>query len=87
MDAYPASEADLSARLSEMFHFDRRGYAVGPALRGAVGALLDELDASARARGEVDIVTNRGGVLVGSYEGIDDCSVEDIVDTCTQHWF
>lgn len=70
MDRYPTKPAELPERLSEMFHFDRRGYIIGLYLQEAIIPLLDELDPSVRDR--VDTVVNRGGVMVGYFCGGDD---------------
>lgn len=67
MDYYPTPEAELPERLSEMFHFDRRGYIVGKPLQKAIIPLLDQLDESAREEGSVDTVANIGGVLTGYF--------------------
>jgi shikimate 5-dehydrogenase len=68
MDNYPTKEQELPERLSEMFHFDRRGYIVGKALSKAIISLLDHLDASAAGEGRVDVVVNTGGIMTG-YSG------------------
>ena len=60
MDKYATTEENLPERLSEMFHFDRRGYIVAPKLQEAIVPLLD--DASAE---RVDTVWNDGGILHG----------------------
>ncbi len=64
MNLYPTTRANLPERLSEMFHFDRRGYIVGKDLARAIIPLLDSVDAAARRRG-VTWVENEGGVLMG----------------------
>ncbi|MCB9808422.1 hypothetical protein H6770_04170 [Candidatus Peribacteria bacterium] len=70
MDSYPTKEEELPERLSEMFHFDRRGYIVGKSLQKAIIPLLDSLDSSV-GEGSVDTVTNTDGVLNGSWTGGD----------------
>ncbi len=78
MDYYPTKAGNLPERLSEMFHFDRRGYIVGKSLQEAIIPLLDRLDASASeeaplrfgssaGQGSVDTVMNERGVLVGHF--------------------
>lgn len=67
MDSYPTQKEELPERLSEMFHFDRRGYIVGKPLQEAVIPLLDAVDPSAREEGSVDTVVNDNGVLTGHY--------------------
>ncbi|PIR53411.1 hypothetical protein COU76_01180 [Candidatus Peregrinibacteria bacterium CG10_big_fil_rev_8_21_14_0_10_49_10] len=62
-DRYPTKEDHLPERLSEMFHFDRRAYIIGPKLQHPILPLLDVLDASAKQK--VNMVLNRGGVLTG----------------------
>jgi len=64
MDIYPTPKKNLPERLSEMFHFDRRGYIVGKDLSKAITALLDIVEPEARRRG-VAWVENRKGVLIG----------------------
>jgi len=64
---YPATIQTLPERLSEMFHFDRRLYAVDPALQSEVMKLLDEVSTEAIKQGRVNLVRNRGGVLQGHY--------------------
>jgi shikimate 5-dehydrogenase len=64
INLYPTTKANLPERLSEMFHFDRRGYIVGKDLSRVIIPLLDEVEPAARRRG-VTWVENRGGVLVG----------------------
>ncbi|MDD5103077.1 MAG: hypothetical protein PHX93_01610 [Candidatus Peribacteraceae bacterium] len=74
MDLYPTTEANLPERLSEMFHFDRRGYIVGKDLAKAIIPLLDRVEPSARRRPSsakasegkgVAFVANKDGVLLG----------------------
>ncbi|MFH0851637.1 MAG: hypothetical protein V1876_02710 [Candidatus Peregrinibacteria bacterium] len=64
MDFYPTTAENLLERLSEMFHFDRRGYIVGKDLSKAVIPLLDTVEPAARRRG-VEFVRNDGGILNG----------------------
>ncbi|MDO8468348.1 MAG: hypothetical protein Q7S29_01155, partial [Candidatus Peribacter sp.] len=75
MDVYPTTEKNLPERLSEMFHFDRRGYIVGKDLAKTIIPLLDSVEPAARRRpssakaseGEgVAFVWNEGGILKGS---------------------
>lgn len=74
MQRYPTMEKTLPERLSEMFHFDRRGYIVGKSLQEAIIPYLDGLDASVRGEGSgcVDTVLNDGGLLRGYFTGNDD---------------
>jgi len=65
MDVYPTTEKNLPERLSEMFHFDRRGYIVSKDLSKAIIPLLDHVEAAARRKG-VTFVANKGGVLFGT---------------------
>ena len=65
MDSYPSKEKELPERLSEMFHFDRRGYIVGKPLQEAIIPLLDALDTAAEGEGRVDFVSNASGVMTG----------------------
>ena len=67
MTRYPTEQSTLPERLSEMFHFDRRGYIVGKALQKAIMLHLDALDGSAAEEGSVDTVLNSGGVLTGFF--------------------
>jgi len=67
MDSYPTKEKEIPERLSEMFHFDRRGYIVGKPLQEAIIPLLDHLDASAEGEGRVDFVANTGGIMTGYF--------------------
>ncbi len=72
MSKYPTEAANLPERLSEMFHFDRRGYLVAANLQKDILPLLDVLDASARTHGLSDTVVNCAGVLHGFFFGTDD---------------
>ncbi len=67
MDYYPTKKENLPERLSEMFHFDRRGYIVAKQLQKAIIPLLDRLDASGAEEGSVDTVVNDRGVLAGYF--------------------
>ncbi|MDD5041663.1 MAG: hypothetical protein PHX87_04640 [Candidatus Peribacteraceae bacterium] len=64
MDVYPTTAENLPERLSEMFHFDRRGYVVGENLSKKIIPLLDRITSAARRRG-VTFVWNEKGVLKG----------------------
>ncbi len=64
MDIYPTTEKNLPERLSEMCHFDRRGYLVGNDLSKVIIPLLDRVKPEGRRRG-VRFVWNERGVLVG----------------------
>jgi len=66
IDVYPTTEQNLPERLSEMFHFDRRGYIVGKDLSKAIIPLLDRVEPAARRRG-VTYIENRQGMLVGRH--------------------
>lgn len=70
MDSYPTTVKNLPERLSEMFHFDRRGYLVGQDLSNAIIPLLDKMDPAARRRG-VTFVQNKSGVFIGRYQNWD----------------
>lgn len=72
MDHYPTVEKLLPERLSEMFHFDRRGYIVSSRLSEAVVPLLDRLDGSAQRAQRVNTVFNEGGILIGFWIEGDD---------------
>ena len=65
LDHYPTSETEIPERLSEMFHFDRRGYIVGKSLQKAIILQLDRLDSSAAGEGRASLILNDGGVLIG----------------------
>ena len=67
LSRYPTDPETLPERLSEMFHFDRRGYIVGFALQEAIIPLLDHIDESAAEKGIVDTVHNAGGVMTGYF--------------------
>lgn len=67
LDHYPTKEDELPERLSEMFHFDRRGYIVASSLQKAIIPLLDQLDPSAEGEGRASVVVNTGGVLTGYF--------------------
>lgn len=71
MDRYKTGKNDLSLRLSEMFHFDRRGYIVYGELQKNIIPLLDIIDYSVGKTGKVDTVLNKGGVLMGYFLGDD----------------
>ena len=71
LSRYPTQTTELPERLSEMFHFDRRGYIVGKGLTEAIIPLLDSIDASAMEEGSVDTVLNRGGIMTGFFCGND----------------
>jgi len=64
LDFYPTTVTNLPERLSEMFHFDRRGYIVGTSLQKVIIPLLDFVEPAARRRG-VKYVSNAGGALHG----------------------
>lgn len=68
MDVYPTTEKNLPERLSEMFHFDRRGYIVGKDLAIAIVPFLDHVEPEAEKKG-IDFVWNDGGVLRGQTSG------------------
>lgn len=67
IDHYPTVETDLPERLSEMFHFDRRGYIIGEEFQEVILPMLDSLDSSASERKRVDTVWNDNGVLRGYF--------------------
>lgn len=66
MERYPCTEHTLHERLSEMLHFDRRGYIVDSSLQSAIVPLLDGLDGVAVEEGRADTVWNMDGVLRGA---------------------
>lgn len=71
--------SDLELRLSEMFHLERRGYIVDPALQTLVVPLLDRIDASSQKSGRVDTVVNERGVLAGYFcPTLDPCPLIDL---------
>ncbi|MFH1670551.1 MAG: hypothetical protein ABIA92_03100 [Patescibacteria group bacterium] len=65
MDKYPTTVEQLPERLSEMFHFDRRAYIVGPELQEEIMPLLDEIDELSREKGRANLVLNKDGVIIG----------------------
>lgn len=65
MDNYPTKEAEIPERLSEMYHFDRRGYIVGKPLQKAIIPLLDCIDTSVEEEGRVACIANSAGILTG----------------------
>jgi shikimate 5-dehydrogenase len=74
LSRYPTEVDTLPERLSEMFHFDRRGYIVGKGLQEAIIPLLDYIDSSvelalngSEGEGTVDTVHNAGGVMTGYF--------------------
>ena len=71
LSRYPTTAGELPERLSEMFHFDRRGYIVGKGLTEAIIPLLDSLDSTATEEGSVDTVCNKDGVMTGYFCGND----------------
>lgn len=71
MDRYSCTEKAIPERLSEMVHFDRRGYIVTSSLQSAVLHTMDRLDISALQRQKVDTILNTGGVLTGYWTGGD----------------
>lgn len=70
MDYYPTTPDTLPERLSEMFHFDRRGYIVSPDLSEALIPLLDSCASS-----HVDTIVNDNGVLRGFFVGCENTDV------------
>lgn len=85
-DWYKASTIqDLELRLAEMFHLDRRGYIIAPALQEMILPLLDQIDPSAAEKGSVDTVVNENGVLVGFRMG--DWNEEEVADRMLKLWF
>ncbi len=62
MDKYPTTEKNLPERLSEMFHFDRRIYLIGPELSKAIIPLLDSVEGNS-----VNVVMNEDGVMKGMF--------------------
>lgn len=78
MDRYPCTAVTLPERLSEMLHFDRRGYIIIPALHQPILPLMDILDTSAKKRGAVDTVVNNGGVLTGHWTNDDDALRQEL---------
>ncbi len=67
MDRYPCSEQTIPERLSEMVHFDRRGYIVASSLQSAMLHAMDNLDPSTVSSQKVDTILNDGGVLTGYF--------------------
>lgn len=66
MSKYAASVKTLPERLSEMFHFDRRGYIVAPELEEAILPYLDHVEDHAQKERRVNTVLNERGVLTGA---------------------
>ena len=62
MSKYPTTTENLPERLSEMFHFDRRIYLVGPELSDAVIPLLDSVEGKS-----VNVIVNKNGVMKGIF--------------------
>jgi shikimate 5-dehydrogenase len=75
MDKYPTTVTTMHERLSEMFHFDRRAYIVGPTLQEAI---IPFLDTCSEAR--VNCVVNTRGVFRG-YLIDDPFEIEDVLAT------
>lgn len=65
MDRYPCTLHTIPERLSEMVHFDRRGYIVELALQERIVPYMDVLDAMAQASGRVDTIVHYDGVITG----------------------
>ncbi len=74
MDRYPCTEKTIPERLSQMMHFDRRGYIVAPFLQKALISFMDALDVSAKEKQIVDTIVNNGGILTGYWFDGDDGS-------------
>ncbi|MBU2213931.1 hypothetical protein KKC44_03025 [Patescibacteria group bacterium] len=68
MDKYPTTVETLPERLSEMFHFDRRAYIVGPDLQEAIIPLLDEIEEEVLKKRKAEVVINNNGVMKGYAE-------------------
>ncbi len=83
MVRYPTTVETLPERLSEMFHFDRRGYILAPALRVAIAPLLDIVDGQAT----VDTVWNDHGILRGFRFELRGALTEDLLERRWQLWF
>ncbi|MBT3293116.1 hypothetical protein HN512_03990 [Candidatus Peregrinibacteria bacterium] len=66
LDNYPTTKENIHERLSEMFHFDRRGYIVGGSLQKEVIPFLDSIDDSVKEEG-ANIISNKNGVLTGRF--------------------
>ena len=64
MDRYKTKESEIPERLSEMFHFDRRGYIVGDDLQEVIIPYLDEVEEGVS---KIDTINNKGGILYGHY--------------------
>ena len=79
MDSYPATTANLHERLSEMYHFDRRGYIVDSSLSEAVYPLLDFCHVSKAEEGSpITLIRNDNGVLNGYHFVIANASVDHL---------
>jgi shikimate 5-dehydrogenase len=78
MDRYPCSEKTIPERMSEMVHFDRRGYIVAPALQTAMLSAMDTLDSSAIQSHKVDTIINDNGVLTGFWMNGDSSSRREL---------
>jgi shikimate 5-dehydrogenase len=77
-DAYSCTRENLHERLSEMYHFDRRGYIIDSALSEDVLSLLDVVDSSAVKQGSVTVVRNDTGVLTGYLIDVEHTAVENL---------
>ena len=79
MNKYPTTPSTIPERLSEMFHFDRRAYVVGPVLAKHIAPHLDNVDCPEDA---INFVVNIGGVFHGRC--IDDpFKIEEVLATIT----
>ncbi len=65
IDFYRTTEQDLSARLSELYALDRRGYVVSDELQEAILPFLDSIHPTDMPPTSVNTVVNDGGILKG----------------------
>jgi hypothetical protein len=78
MDRYPCTAITLPERLSEMLHFDRRGYIVAESLQKIMKDFMDRLDSSSREHNAVDTIVNDRGIFTGYWTNNDDMCRKDL---------
>ncbi|MDA1208483.1 MAG: hypothetical protein O2904_00430 [bacterium] len=77
INKYPTTVSTIPERLSEMFHFDRRMYFIGPSLRLCICQYLDGIDCPEE---HINCVVNIGGVFYGRC--VDDpFNIEEVLAT------
>lgn len=87
LDYYPTTEATIPERLSEMYHFDRRAYIIGPDVSDAIRVYVDvfpqekQTAAGLRVEERINFLCNRDGVFEGwIVENVAD--VQRVLQTC-----